>query len=431
MWLVGRVGARRWGRGAWRYRGAANRRDGDKREDYWPYGPKAQSIGPSRDREMGSSDSEIEGRPEPHGKGSIGTPRQRCIVADDEPENRRALARLLSSDFEVFEAKDGTEALELARRVAPDVVITDQRMPNMTGVELLAKVREEFPNAARVLVTGHHNYESLVDAVNAAHVHHYFERPFHTIDIRTVVQTLLRTQELQAERGRLIGLLETANAELSRRKDELELLVAARTQELSEANGRLARANAELEETNGRLRDLSVRDELTGLFNRRALLEQLTLEVQRSRRYGRVFSLLFLDVDNFKRINDSCGHAAGDTVLERVGELLRSGDHAVRRSDFVARYGGEEFCLLLPETSTSGATVKAERVRASIERLPRVQGAKDESMPITVSIGVASYPAHGDEVETLLQAADAAQYHAKRNGKNCVAVAEAPKPGPH
>jgi diguanylate cyclase (GGDEF)-like protein len=356
--------------------------------------------------------------------------RKRLLIADDEPENRRALARMLSADFEVFEARDGSEALEVARKFRPDVVITDQRMPNMTGVELLARVRDEFPLAARVLVTGHHNYESLVDAVNAAHVHHYIERPFHTVDIRTVVQALAQTQELQAERERLVGLLESANRELSKRKDELEALVQERTRELSDANDRLGRANLELEETNARLRHLSVRDELTGLFNRRALIEQLTLEVQRSKRYGRVFSLLFLDVDNFKKINDTFGHAAGDKVLERVAELLRSGDHAVRRSDFVARYGGEEFCLLLPETAGSGATVKAERIRASIERLPHVREG-NTVLPVTVSVGVASYPTHGSEVESLLQAADAAQYTAKRNGKNCVAVAQPTAPLSH
>jgi diguanylate cyclase (GGDEF)-like protein len=143
-----------------------------------------------------------------------------------------------------------------------------------------------------------------------------------------------------------------------------------------------------------------------------------------------VFSLLFLDVDNFKKINDTFGHAAGDKVLERVAELLRSGDHAVRRSDFVARYGGEEFCLLLPETAGSGATVKAERIRASIERLPHVREG-NAALPVTVSVGIASYPTHGSEVESLLQAADAAQYTAKRNGKNCVAVAQPTAPLSH
>jgi diguanylate cyclase (GGDEF)-like protein len=333
--------------------------------------------------------------------------------------------RLLATDFEVYEARDGAEALALARTLNPDAVITDQRMPNMTGVELLAHIKDEFPHAARVLVTGHHHYESLVGAVNAAHVHHYIERPFHTIDIKTVVQALVRTQELTTERERLVELLESANLELSRKKEELEALVLARTRALLESNQRLERANSDLEETNGRLRDLSVRDELTGLFNRRALLEQLTLEVQRSKRYGRLFSLLFLDVDNFKRINDSFGHGTGDIVLGRVAELLRSGDHAVRSSDFVARYGGEEFCLLLPETSASGATVKAERIRTSIERMPWVRGDVGEPLPITVSVGVATYPTHARDMDTLLQAADTAQYAAKRRGKNCVAIADA------
>jgi diguanylate cyclase (GGDEF)-like protein len=353
------------------------------------------------------------------GPGSPAEPARRArpvlLIADDDPENRRALRRMLGSEFDIHEAGDGTEALERARQLRPDVVITDQRMPTMTGTELLSELKTELPQTARILFTGHHNYESLVDAVNAAQVHHYFEKPFHTVDVKTVVQALVRTRELQAEREQLAARLAEANAALSRKKDELEHLVAERTEALRATNESLAAANA-------RLRELSMRDELTGLFNRRALFEQLELEVQRSARYGREFSLLFLDVDDFKRINDAHGHAAGDAALRTIATLLHSTD-GVRRSDFVARYGGEEFCVVLPETPLAGAEVKAERIRSAAETLPPLVTGAGAPLSLTVSVGVASFPHHGDDVDSLLKAADGAQYVAKQSGKNRVVVA--------
>jgi diguanylate cyclase (GGDEF)-like protein len=296
-------------------------------------------------------------------------------------------------------------------------VITDQRMPTMTGIELLSALKTELPQTARILFTGHHSHESLVNAVNAAQVHHYFEKPFHTVDVRTVVQALVRTRELQAEREHLAERLAEANASLSRKTNELERLVAERTRELQTTNASLAAANE-------RLRELSMKDELTGLFNRRALFEQLEIEVQRSRRYSHSFSLLFLDVDDFKRINDGHGHATGDDALRAVAGLLHS-TSGVRRSDFVARYGGEEFCVVLPETGTAGALVKAERIRIAAEGLPPMVTASGGPVTLTVSVGVACFPEHGGDVNALLKAADGAQYAAKQAGKNRVVVAGA------
>lgn len=337
------------------------------------------------------------------------------LIADDDPENRRTLRRILGAEFDMHEASNGMEALELSRRLRPDVVITDQRMPTMTGTELLSALRTELPQTTRILFTGHHNYESLVDAVNAAQVHHYFEKPFHTVDVKTVVQTLVRTRELQAEREHLAERLAEANASLSRQKSELERLVAERTEELQATNASLAAANE-------RLRELSMKDELTGLYNRRALFEQLEIEVQRSKRYAHSFSLLFLDMDDFKRINDRHGHATGDAALRAVAGLLRS-TNGVRRSDFVARYGGEEFCVVLPETGAAGAAVKGERIRVAAENLPPLVTASGSPLTFTVSMGVACFPVHGDDVNALLKAADGAQYVAKQSGKNRVVVA--------
>ena len=167
-----------------------------------------------------------------------------------------------------------------------------------------------------------------------------------------------------------------------------------------------------------KLRRISRHDSLTDLLNRRAMEESLLSERLRHQRTGRPYSVLLVDVDHFKRVNDTYGHAAGDAVLVTLSALLR---RVARNVDLVARMGGEEFCLLLPDTSVAGALQAAERLRMAIERRPvRWQGA---SMAVTASVGVAEVR-HGDEtVESLLERADRALYRAKAQGRNCTVVA--------
>src|SRR5690606_13474831 len=126
--------------------------------------------------------------------GDVPAPRRRLLVVDDEPGNRRLIARMFRGEFDIAEAETGEEALALASRMQPHVIITDQRMPGMSGVELLARLKDELPQAIRILVTAHADYGSLVNAVNAARIHHYVEKPFHTVDVRTVVDALSHTQ---------------------------------------------------------------------------------------------------------------------------------------------------------------------------------------------------------------------------------------------
>ena len=163
-------------------------------------------------------------------------------------------------------------------------------------------------------------------------------------------------------------------------------------------------------------------DALTGLRNRRFLDERIDAELARARRSGRPFSLLLLDVDKFKNVNDTHGHLVGDRVLEEVGDVLAQ---MVRASDLAARYGGEEFCVLLPDTSVDGARILAERVRESLaaRQLPLDSGA----LRVTASLGVATWGVHGTEREQLIVAADEALYEAKEAGRNQVRVARARK----
>ena len=165
-------------------------------------------------------------------------------------------------------------------------------------------------------------------------------------------------------------------------------------------------------------------DPLTQLSNRRQLGELLPRELIRARRRdgklsnGKV-AMLMIDLDYFKKINDTYGHNAGDRVLSEVGQLLRAG---VRASDIACRYGGEELSIVMPDTSLGVATERAESIRTKIKALPFAHDGRDIG-PVTVSIGVAMFPDHADDADALLKAADEALYEAKRAGRDRIAVA--------
>jgi len=168
---------------------------------------------------------------------------------------------------------------------------------------------------------------------------------------------------------------------------------------------------------NRRLEALATTDPLTRVLNRRALLDRLTAEVDRARRFESALTLLLLDVDHFKQINDTAGHLAGDSVLRQLGALL---EDAVRKVDVVARYGGEEFVVILPETSNDGATIFAERLRERIEG-QAFDVSVDRPVHLTVSIGIATFPSPRiTSTEDLFARADEALYRAKSGGRNQV-----------
>jgi diguanylate cyclase (GGDEF)-like protein len=168
-------------------------------------------------------------------------------------------------------------------------------------------------------------------------------------------------------------------------------------------------------------RRLSITDGLTGLWNRRQFDIRCVEEIDRAGRFEERFAIALCDIDSFKLINDVHGHLAGDAVLVEVARRLVENTRGV---DLVARYGGEEFGLVLPRTEHTGALQAAEHVRSVVAATPVVIG--DESIPVTVSVGVACHPTDGDTVQAVLAAADAALYEAKRTGKNRVVAAPPP-----
>jgi diguanylate cyclase (GGDEF)-like protein len=187
---------------------------------------------------------------------------------------------------------------------------------------------------------------------------------------------------------------------------------------LRDVTGRV-RMERDLRTMAGDLERLANSDPLTGLGNRRRFMEVLALEVERADRYGRQLSLVLLDLDRFKKVNDTWGHAAGDEVLKDAARVLRS---VCREIDLPARLGGEELVLLLPETDGDGARIVAERVRERIQQA-RHDTPDGRTFEVTASMGVASFGHGASTADALLRLADEALYAAKRGGRNRVVVA--------
>jgi two-component system, cell cycle response regulator len=207
------------------------------------------------------------------------------------------------------------------------------------------------------------------------------------------------------------------------------LRLKALTEALLEKNRELEWVNKELERRRSELLELTRTDSLTGLFNRRYFEERLALEYSRALRYGGQLSLVMVDIDHFKRINDTWGHPFGDVVLKRVAQVARE---SLRDVDMLARYGGEELVVLLPETAAPDAMVVCERVRSAIERLElTAPGEAAQAVHVTASLGLATFPQHGlTGSESLVRAADDCLYEAKAGGRNRVVQRPSPLPAP-
>jgi diguanylate cyclase (GGDEF)-like protein len=205
---------------------------------------------------------------------------------------------------------------------------------------------------------------------------------------------------------------------VSHLSSSLENVIARR--DLATANAQLRDHDLRLTQLNEQLQQLAHTDESTGLFNKRRLFEQLEMEVARARRYGEIFCCLMIDIDDFKQINDTYGHQAGDEALRHTGALLR---RSLRVTDFVARYGGEEFTAILPRTNSAGAYRAAENLRSAF--MSREFALQAGTIHITVSIGVACCSTFNHlDIHQILLRADNALYRAKRNGKNQTCFAD-------
>jgi len=310
--------------------------------------------------------------------------KNRILVVDDEQSLRIILSQVLTDDgHEVTVAANGEEALALFRENPFPIVFTDIVMGDLNGLELLREVKNIRPETQVVIITSHASLDTAITALRAG-AYDYLVKPFAELDmISSVANRAVEKSGLVEENHQLFNELQSKN----------EQLIAA----------------------NKALKELAVRDGLTGLYNHRYFQEALTVEVLRCKRHDRIFSLIFIDVDNFKHYNDTNGHPEGDTALKSISELINS---RLRASDILARYGGEEFIVLLPEANKEFATEVAEEIRTLIEAHPFTN---EESQPLgklTVSLGISTFKDDGDHGSSLLEKADERLYKAKAGGRN-------------
>ncbi len=332
-------------------------------------------------------------------EGAASDKRNVVLVVDDESEITQSVAQLLDRNYGVLTANSCDEAIRLLEHNRVSVILADQRMPSGSGAELLAHSIAIAPDATRILFTGYSDIEAVIAAINQGHVFYYLTKPWSPEELRALVGRGLERHQLLVENHALLAELITMNRELEDR--------------VRERTKKLQTQNKALREARKRIEDLSRQDPLTGLANRRRLDTALALEAERSRRYGSHLSVVMIDIDHFKSVNDSFGHVVGDKVLQSVAQIAQ---RSLRVTDLAGRYGGEEFLVILPNTAAHDARVMAERLRTEIEGAPF----DFRPEPITASLGVAAWQA-GDDTVSLINRADGALYEAKRAGRNRVA----------
>jgi two-component system cell cycle response regulator len=293
------------------------------------------------------------------------------LVAEDDPVSRRVLeAFLVKWGFQVVTAMDGLDALRiLESAAAPPLAILDWMMPGLEGPQVCQRVRAhpERPYVYILLLSARSQKDDLLHGLESG-ADDYLTKPFDAPELRARLHVGRRILDLQNK------------------------LISAREE----------------------LRFRATHDELTGLSNRRVVLEAIDREYARRRREGGNLGIILIDLDHFKNVNDTYGHLAGDAVLKEAARRMTA---SVRPYDTVGRYGGEEFLVVAPSCDSSGAVKLAERIRESIQALPMPSVAGPVS--ITASCGVAvSTTAKPLDAQELLRSADEALYRAKGNGRN-------------
>ena len=302
----------------------------------------------------------------------------RILIVDDNAMIRSEIKAVLMKDgsFTHFmEAADGLTAFKTIMDCPPDLVLCDLVMPGFDGLKFLGlkASRKELEQIPVIILTAEDDLDRTAEILERG-ASDYVTKPFH----------------------------------------EKELLARVRI------HTKLKLLQDELREKNAQLEALSVTDVLTGLANRRRLMTRLEEEVQRARRYKTPLAVVMIDIDHFKQVNDTYGHAMGDEVLRNIGAMLKAN---VRATDLAARYGGEELTLVLPHTDAPGALLVAEGLREKFAELEHhLDGV---SLRKTASLGVAARDGQGEvpSAEALLKHADEALYRAKQGGRNRVEAA--------
>jgi len=297
------------------------------------------------------------------------------LIIDDDPNLRKTLSDILrAKGYETVAAKNGTEGLDLLKQNSYNLALIDLQLPDISGLEILNRIKADHPSTDAIILTGNATLDSAIEATNRG-AFSYLQKPY---EIDQLLLHIRRAIEKQQSEKKILA----QSRELQKKNEELKALYEEATSS-------------------------SLHDPLTGLSNRRSLQIQLEKSFESAKRYGQPLSVIMLDIDHFKKYNDTNGHVEGDRLLVKIAHIYLV---TMRTADSVFRYGGEEFLVLLPETDLTNACKAAERLRKAVEA----------EAGVTISLGVSSYHEALHDKEAMIKMADNALYQAKQNGRNRV-----------
>jgi len=288
----------------------------------------------------------------------------KILIVDDDEFNVDILEQSLNLEgYDTISVRSGKEAIEAVKNLNVDLVLLDIMMPDMNGYEVckIIKSDKKISYIPVIMLTAKKDRSDKVQGLDIG-ADDYVTKPFHKEELVARIRAMLRIKNIQT-----------------------------------------------------RLETISVTDELTMLYNRRYLFQRLDEELSRAKRRKGEFSIIMIDIDHFKKINDTYGHQFGDFVLKNLANIFRS---LVRKEDIVARFGGEEFVIICPDESEDGAFILAERIRKEAQTYTFVS--TGNSTHLTISLGIASFMEGGsnDSVDDLIKKVDEALYTAKKAGRN-------------
>jgi len=288
------------------------------------------------------------------------------LIVDDDAEIKDSIHEFITkSGYNCITASSAEEAVELLKSNHVNVAIADIMLPGKDGLELTDNMKQKH-DIDVIVMTGYSNEYSYEEVITKGASDLIF-KPFRFEELLLRLKKVLKNRQLIKDRARVLDKLEK----------------------------------------------LAITDGLTTLYNLRHFYTQLEVEIGRCSRYGHSLSLLLLDIDNFKRYNDSYGHLEGDKVLVRLSQIIKS---CLRTMDSAYRYGGEEFTVILPETKGEEAKNVANRIKRAVE-LERFLPEPDKVVTITISIGLTEY-FKNEQLSTVIKRADQAMYNSKAQGRN-------------
>jgi putative two-component system response regulator len=316
-------------------------------------------------------------------------PTEALLLVDDDPGQLDFLRAMVEQGgHQVLTANDGEEALRVLEEHRPRLIIADWAMPRMDGLTMCRRIRalNDFQYVYIVLMTVHAKKCGLVEAFDAG-VDDFISKPVTELDLHASIRAGIRAVAMHDDLVRR-----------SRGSDAL---------------------NVQLCGLNNRLETMAITDDLTGLYNRRHAMMRLEEHWALAERYAHPLSIMVGDIDHFKQINDTYGHAAGDAILQQVAMILRQ---STRTTDIVCRIGGEEFLVVCPSETACEAAVCAERCRAAVAGHAFRVG--QNTIRVTISIGISAKRPELKQCSHLLREADEALYNAKRSGRNAISIVE-------